>query len=168
MVKRILVMPNMILDQFKASWTGQRWCLLNGKVRRRPEAPNITMALLNTCCQTSYSQHCQNHIGCYWPPIEYSIHQESLISPPWRIQDDIVWGWLLSKFSIPQESPILFTLTMHFPSSIRALLSPLLSFITCSWTGDLSLSLELGQKPDHCPLCYVYQTGGPPLSQPLD
>ena len=37
--------------------------------------------------------HGQNQIGCYWPPSDYSIHQEYFLSPPKRIQhgqDDIV------------------------------------------------------------------------------
>ena len=50
-VTRIPVPPNMNFYQFKASWTGQRWCLLEGIVRRMPETHNITLALLKMCCQ---------------------------------------------------------------------------------------------------------------------
>ena len=91
---------------------------------------------------SSSSQHGQNHIGCCSPPSPYSIHQESFLSPPWRIQqglDDICWRWLPSQFFIPQESSLSLTWTMPFPPSSRRLLFPLPRFITGLWTGDLSV-----------------------------
>ena len=85
---------------------------------------------------TSSSQHSQNHIVCCQPPADYSITEESFLSPPWRIQqgqDDVVWRWLPSS---PRYSSLYLTWTMRFPPSSRQLLFPLPSFITGSWTWD--------------------------------
>ena len=50
-VRRTPVTSNMILGQFKASWRGQKICLLDGIARKRPATPNRTKALLKTCCK---------------------------------------------------------------------------------------------------------------------
>ena len=106
----------------------------------------------------------QKNIGRCWPPSDNSIHQESFLSHPWRVQQGqghIGWCWLPSDISVPRELPLAFAWALLISPSSRQLFSLLPSFITGSGAGDsfLPFHWSLDKILDTALSCFVQQAG---------